>query len=53
MNWKCYKIFLLDTKAAREVMVPRTTAFMVDIKDSVDEILTEILAENYSRNPSI
>ena len=44
-------IFSLDTKVAREVMVPRTTAFMVDINDSVDEILTEILAENYSRIP--
>ncbi|OTN76178.1 hemolysin [Enterococcus sp. 8G7_MSG3316] len=44
-------IFSLDTKVAREVMVPRTSAFMVDINDSVEEILTEILAENYSRIP--
>lgn len=44
-------IFSLDTKVAREVMVPRTSSFMVDINDSVEEILTEILAENYSRIP--
>ncbi len=44
-------IFSLDTKVAREVMVPRTSAFMVDINDSVEEIVTEILAENYSRIP--
>ncbi|NKD31005.1 hemolysin family protein [Enterococcus casseliflavus] len=44
-------IFSLDTKVAREVMVPRTSAFMVDINDSVEEILNEILAENYSRIP--
>ncbi|MDU1982563.1 MAG: hemolysin family protein, partial [Enterococcus casseliflavus] len=44
-------IFSLDTKVAREVMVPRTSAFMVDINDSVEEILTGILAENYSRIP--
>lgn len=44
-------IFSLDTKVAREVMVPRTSSFMVDINDSVDEILAEILAENYSRIP--
>ena len=44
-------ILSLGTKVAREVMVPRTSAFMVDINDSVEEILTEILAENYSRIP--
>lgn len=44
-------IFSLDTKVAREVMVPRTSAFMVNINDSVDEILTDILAESYSRIP--
>lgn len=44
-------IFALDTKVAREVMVPRTDAFMVDINDPVHEILSGILAENYSRIP--
>ncbi|KAF1303856.1 MULTISPECIES: hemolysin family protein [Enterococcus] len=44
-------VFSLDTKVAREVMVPRTDAFMVDIDDSVNEIVSEILAESYSRIP--
>ena len=30
-------VFNLDTKVAREVMVPRTDAFMIDIDDSVKE----------------
>ncbi len=44
-------VFSLDTKVAREVMVPRTDAFMVDINDSVNEILTRVLQENFSRIP--
>lgn len=44
-------IFSLDTKVAREVMVPRTDAFMVDINGDVIDILRRILAENYSRIP--
>ena len=44
-------IFSLDTKVAREVMVPRTDAFMVNVNDTVEEILAEVLAENYSRIP--
>lgn len=44
-------VFSLDTKVAREVMVPRTDAFMVDINDSVSEILTRVLQENFSRIP--
>ncbi|MBM7708300.1 hemolysin family protein [Enterococcus lemanii] len=44
-------IFSLDTKVAREVMVPRTDAFMVDINDPVKETLIRILSENYSRIP--
>lgn len=44
-------IFSLDTKVAREVMVPRTDAFMVDIHDDVKTNLEKILAENYSRIP--
>ncbi|BCA85563.1 hemolysin [Enterococcus saigonensis] len=44
-------VFSLDTKVAREVMVPRTDAFMVDINDPISEIVTEVLAENYSRIP--
>lgn len=41
--------FSLDTKVAREVMVPRTDAFMIDINDTVEENVNEVLSENYSR----
>ncbi|MBO0449904.1 HlyC/CorC family transporter [Enterococcus sp. MJM12] len=44
-------VFSLDTKVAREVMVPRTDAFMVDINDPIAEIVTDVLSENYSRIP--
>lgn len=44
-------IFSLDTKVAREVMVPRTDAFMVDIHGDVKETLKRILSESYSRIP--
>ncbi len=44
-------VFSLDNKVAREVMVPRTDAFMVDIDDPAQENIDAILAENYSRIP--
>ncbi|WP_427813898.1 hemolysin family protein [Enterococcus sp. 22-H-5-01] len=44
-------VFSLDTKVAREVMVPRTDSFMIDINDSVLENIDEILSESYSRIP--
>lgn len=44
-------VFSLDTKVAREVMVPRTDAFMVDVNDPVNEVVSEVLSENYSRIP--
>ena len=44
-------IFSLDTKVAREVMVPRTDAFMIDIHNDVKENLERILSESYSRIP--
>ena len=44
-------VFSLDTKVAREVMVPRTDAFMIDIDDDVHENIDLILSENYSRIP--
>ncbi|MGX7199465.1 hemolysin family protein [Enterococcus nangangensis] len=44
-------VFSLDNKVAREVMVPRTDAFMVDIDDDVQETIDRILSENYSRIP--
>lgn len=44
-------IFSLDTKVAREVMVPRTDSFMIDIHSDVKENLQRILSESYSRIP--
>lgn len=44
-------IFSLDEKLAREVMVPRTDAFMVNINDDKQDIFKEILRQNYSRIP--
>ncbi|MGC6769187.1 hemolysin family protein [Enterococcus sp. LJL128] len=44
-------VFSLDTKVAREVMVPRTDAFMINIEDSVTDNINLILSENYSRIP--
>ena len=38
-------------KMAREVMVPRTDAFMVDINDNFQDNLDDILHEPYSRIP--
>ena len=40
-----------QSKIAREVMVPRTDAFMVDIQDDYQKILQEILLQPYSRIP--
>ena len=44
-------IFNLDEMMAREVMVPRTDAFMVNIEDDINVIMTEILHQNFSRIP--
>src|SRR5699024_12835294 len=44
-------ILEFEEKIAREVMVPRTDAFMVDINDSFQENLDKILKEPYSRVP--
>ncbi|GHV98495.1 hemolysin transporter protein [Lactobacillus nasalidis] len=38
-------------KVAREVMVPRTDAFMIDIEDDLEENLDDILHQPYSRVP--
>ena len=49
---RCSKgIFSLDEMVAREVMVPRTDAFMVDINDDTKEIIESILKQNFSRIP--
>lgn len=44
-------VFSLDNKVAREVMVPRTDAVMVDIDDDTQENIDKILTESYSRIP--
>ena len=44
-------IFSLDELMAREVMVPRTDAFMVDIQDDTQTIIQSILKQNFSRIP--
>lgn len=44
-------VFELDDKYAREAMVPRTDAFMIDIEMAPEEICDLILEENYSRIP--
>ena len=44
-------VFSLDTKVARELMVPRTDAFMIDIQDSLQENINVLLSENFSRIP--
>ena len=44
-------IFNLDEMMAREGMVPRTDAFMVNIEDDINVIMTEILRQNFSRIP--
>ncbi|AQP53012.1 hemolysin [Vagococcus penaei] len=41
----------LDTTLAREVMVPRTEAFMIDIHDSIEDNLNKVLNQNFSRIP--
>ncbi|HEM5097279.1 TPA: HlyC/CorC family transporter [Streptococcus suis] len=44
-------VFSLDDLMAREVMVPRTDAFMVDIEDDTATIMAAILKQNFSRIP--
>ncbi|NQG98415.1 HlyC/CorC family transporter [Streptococcus suis] len=44
-------VFSLDELMAREVMVPRTDAFMVDIEDDTETIVAAILKQNFSRIP--
>lgn len=44
-------VFSLDELMAREVMVPRTDAFMIDINDDNHENIQEILKRHFSRIP--
>ncbi|HEO5265548.1 TPA: HlyC/CorC family transporter [Streptococcus agalactiae] len=44
-------IFSLDEMMAREVMVPRTDAFMIDINNDAQSNIEGILSQNFSRIP--
>ncbi|MBT0134602.1 HlyC/CorC family transporter [Listeria seeligeri] len=44
-------VFEMDNKYAREVMVPRTDAFMVDAEMDSEALCDALLSENYSRVP--
>ena len=44
-------VLSLDSKIAREVMVPRTDIQMLDIEDEYEDILNEILESPFSRLP--
>lgn len=44
-------ILRLDEVRAKDVMIPRTSAFAVDINDEITEILDKIIEERYSRVP--
>lgn len=44
-------VLSLDSKLAREVMVPRTDTQMVDIEDSKEDILNTLLSSPFSRIP--
>lgn len=44
-------VLSLDSKLAREVMVPRTDTEMVDIEDEPGEILDTLLSSSFSRIP--
>lgn len=44
-------IIKFSDKNVREIMVPRTDAFMIDINDPLDENIDAILSQPYSRIP--
>ncbi|MDO4395743.1 MAG: hemolysin family protein [Clostridia bacterium] len=44
-------IFSFDDKLAYEIMTPRTDVFVIDIKDSPDEYLDQLMELRYSRIP--
>ncbi|HEO2099655.1 TPA: HlyC/CorC family transporter [Streptococcus agalactiae] len=46
-------IFSLDEMMAREVMVPRTDAFMIDINNDAQSNIEGILSQNFSRVPVV
>lgn len=44
-------VFDFDDELAYEIMTPRTDVYMIDINDSLEEYLDELLEERYSRIP--
>jgi putative hemolysin len=44
-------IFQFDDTLAKEIMTPRTNVFAIDIETPIDEILDQVLSEQYSRIP--
>ena len=44
-------IFAFDDKLAYEIMTPRTDVFLIDIEDSPEEYLDELMKLRYSRIP--
>ena len=44
-------IFAFDDKLAYEVMTPRTDVFLIDIEDSADEYLDDLMTLRHSRIP--
>lgn len=45
------KVLKLYDLRAKDVMIPRTSVFAVDINDEISELLDEIIQERYSRIP--
>lgn len=44
-------IFEFDNTLAKEIMTPRTNVFLIDIAMPIEELIDEILEEQYSRIP--
>ncbi|WP_446715324.1 CBS domain-containing protein [Caloramator sp. Dgby_cultured_2] len=44
-------IFEFDDTLAKEVMTPRTAVFAIDINSPLEEIIHQIIEEQYSRIP--
>lgn len=44
-------IFEFDNTLAKEVMTPRTDVFAIDIDTPIDEIINQVIEEQYSRVP--
>ncbi|QHE52010.1 hemolysin family protein [Pontibacillus sp. HMF3514] len=47
------RIFEFDNRSAKEIMIPRTEVVVVDVNDSMTDIMEVMRAERYSRYPVI